>query len=132
MRGRKPYTIHLLGRYAEWLAGWYLRCKGCTVIERNFRCLAGELDILCLDRTKTLLIVEVRYKSNPNNCVSAAASITQKKQRCILLATLYYLKHQPQLSNHPIRFDVICIQGSLRFKNILWLKGAFNNHSCFD
>jgi putative endonuclease len=123
---------NLRGRYAEWLACVFLTRHACTIIMRNFLCQAGELDIISLDPTKqTLLIIEVRYRKSGNNNLGAASSITPKKQKRIILATCLFLKRNRAYQNYPCRFDAICIQDTLKIKNITWHQSAFINNSCF-
>ncbi len=67
---------------------------------------------------KTLVIVEVRYRSSASHG-GASISITPSKQRRIISATRYYLSQHPWPG--PIRFDVIAITG----EQWEWLKNAW-------
>ena len=104
----------------ERLAEAYLASKGFTLIERNFLCKAGEIDIIMLDG-EYLVFIEVRYRKN-KDFGGALASITPSKQRKLRRAAeLYLLKN---FSNTPpnCRFDAVGIEGD---DEIEWIKNAF-------
>ncbi|MCK5829395.1 MAG: YraN family protein [Methylococcales bacterium] len=114
-----PRPSHLLsGDRSEQAAYHYLIQQGLLLIEKNYRCKHGELDLIMRDG-KTLVVVEVRFR-NSNKYGSAEESITQAKQSRIIATTQHYL----QLSkiNSAIRFDVIAIS---KDDNINWIKNAF-------
>ncbi len=106
------------GAQYEELAMQFLLRKGLTLIARNYRCQAGELDLVMEERG-ALIIVEVRYRKN--NCYgSALESVTYSKQARIRTATKHYIvKHK---INQPIRFDVVAITGDAHPE---WVKNAF-------
>lgn len=54
-----------LGSWGEKVAERYIKKKGYTVIEKNFRCKLGEIDIIALDRTQ-LVFIEVKTRRNQN------------------------------------------------------------------
>ncbi len=104
----------------ERLAEAYLASKGFTLIERNFLCKAGEIDIIMQD-DEYLVFIEVRYRKN-KDFGGALASITPTKQRKLRRAAeLYLLKN---FSNTPpnCRFDAVGIEGD---DEIEWIKNAF-------
>jgi putative endonuclease len=96
----------------------YLVERGLVLLERNFRCKAGEIDLVMRDG-QTLVFVEVR-KRTPNAYGDAAASITPAKQRRLIIAAQLYL--QRYRSPPACRFDVIAIDGG----KITWLKDAIS------
>ncbi len=115
----KPKAAHLIrGEKSEQLACTYLLKQGLQVIEKNFNCRYGELDIIMRDQ-KTLVIVEVRFRKK-TNYVSALESITAKKQSRIIASTEYYL--QIKRINSAVRFDVITLSNDT---DINWIKNAF-------
>jgi len=101
----------------------HLLAQGLTLVERNYRCRAGELDLVMLDG-KTLVLVEVRYRSN-QDFGGAAASITPRKQRRIATAARHLLVTRQALRRYPARFDVIAITPGRDGARIEWLKSAF-------
>ena len=106
-------------------AAWLRRCRGITVIARNFRARTGEIDIIARD-SGHLVFIEVRARS-PSRFAGAAASVDQRKQRRILRTAQLYLQQQPELAHLPCRFDVIAIEPrqSPTESPLIWIKGAF-------
>ena len=106
------------GAQYENLALKFLLAQGLTLIERNFNCKCGELDLLMED-SGSLVIIEVRFRKN-NRYGSALESVTQTKQARIIAATEYYiLTHK---IDQPMRFDVLAITGDAP---PVWVKNAF-------
>jgi putative endonuclease len=108
------------GVQAEQLAAAHLQRHGLQLVETNYRCRFGEIDLICRDG-KTLVFVEVRLRGS-EAFGGAAASITARKQGKIVLAARHYLQH---LRDTPAcRFDVVLLRG-LRDNDIEWIKDAF-------
>lgn len=106
------------GTAAENLACQYLSQQGLNLVEKNYRCQYGELDII-MKHDKTLVIVEVRFRQS-TKYGTALETITHKKQSRIIAATQHYL--QKNNINSPIRFDAVAISASNQIK---WVKNAF-------
>ena len=113
----------LQGQAAEEAAQTYLEHQGLRLIERNFHCKMGEIDLI-MQEAATLVFVEVRFRRN-QAFGGAAASVTSSKQRKLHKTAALYLQRfnkQP-----PCRFDVIAMsvdsQGRLTCEN--WIKNAF-------
>lgn len=114
---KRPRTAKQIeGDAGEDAALAYLQRQGLRLVERNFRCKAGELDLIMQDAS-SLVFVEVR-KRKAAGFGGAAASITPAKQRRLLLAAQFYL--QRYRTPPACRFDVIAIDGD----KIEWLKNA--------
>lgn len=108
------------GAQAEQLAAAFLKLQGLQLIETNYRCRFGEIDLICRDG-RDLVFVEVRLRGS-EAFGGAAASITLRKQEKILLAARHYLQ---QLGSSPAcRFDVVLLRG-LRDNDIEWIRNAF-------
>jgi putative endonuclease len=113
------------GNAAEALAARYLESQGLLVLARNFRCRAGELDIIALDGT-ALVIAEIRQRSS-KDFGGAAASVTATKQRKVITASHVFLQRAPRWRRYPVRFDVIAIHGLPEGSpDIEWIRGAFS------
>lgn len=108
------------GDEAEGLAAAYLERQGLRVVERNYRCRQGEIDLI-MREGDTLVFVEVRLRTNPK-FGGAAESITHAKQEKILQAARHYLAGRHKLP--PCRFDAVLF-GGLDGDTIEWLKNAF-------
>jgi putative endonuclease len=106
------------GAAAEKLALEFLQRNGLQLIESNFRCRFGEIDLILHDGS-TLVFVEVRLRSS-QRFGGAAASITSAKQGRIIRAAQIYLQQQSR--EMTCRFDVVVLDGEHRIE---WIKNAF-------
>ncbi len=115
----KAQAAHLLqGIKGEQCAQAYLEKAGLRLLNKNYRCRFGELDLVMLEGA-TLVIVEVRYRKS-DRYGSAAESVTQQKQARLIAATHHYLAQARH--DGPIRFDVVAISGN---DELNWIKNAF-------
>lgn len=104
------------GKSWEDVACAYLQERGLLLVEANFRCKLGEIDLIMRDGA-TLVFVEVRQRAAGSQ-VGAAESISPAKIRKLLRAAQTYLQQLSRLP--PCRMDVIAIDGD----RIAWLKDA--------
>ncbi|UTY57262.1 YraN family protein [Massilia sp. erpn] len=104
----------LTGQASEDAALEHLLGQGLQLVERNFRCKVGELDLIMRDGS-ALVFVEVRRRAS-KRFGGAAASITPAKQQRMLRAAQFYLLRCQPLP--PCRFDVIAIDGG----ELVWLR----------
>lgn len=95
-----------VGNRGEELATAFLEQNGFVIIERNFRCKGGEVDIVAREG-KTLVFVEVKCRKTLTYGVPQLA-VTPFKQRQISKAALTWLAKNHQ-HDTPARFDVIAI-----------------------
>lgn len=109
------YKRHIIGMQGEKFATNYLLSIGYKILERNFSCKQGEIDIIAKEKQEYVFI-EVKTRQNFHYGTPAQA-VTQKKQKNIWNATKYYI-YSHHLENKYIRFDVIEIYKS---KNKLYL-----------
>ena len=117
----KPKAAHLQkGDSAEQQALAYLRQQSLQWLCSNYRCKAGELDLVMMDGP-VLVIVEVRYRKS-DQFGGALASITRKKQARIVAATQHYVIIN-KLNHCAIRFDVVAVTGATH--RLDWIKNAF-------
>lgn len=93
-----------IGRIGENLAAKYLQKSGYMIIDRNFRCKQGEIDIIA-KYGKEFVFVEVKTRTNLNYGKPAEA-VTQIKQKHIEKATQYYI-YIKNLFNAFIRLDIV-------------------------
>jgi len=100
-----------IGKLGEDLASGFLEAKGYHVLDRNYRFLKAELDIVALDMERTeLVFVEVKTRSRTGiNDPMPEASVTEQKQQLIFKAADAYV-YEKQMRTVPIRFDVIAIR----------------------
>ncbi len=95
-----------LGERGETIATAYLKGQKFTIIERNFRCKAGEVDIIARD-ANSFVFVEVKTRRNLSFGPPQLA-LTPFKQRQISKAALTWLAKK-KLFGANARFDVIAI-----------------------
>ena len=96
----------LFGREGEKVAERYLKNKGYTVVERNYRCRGGEVDLIVLDR-RVIVFVEVKTRSD-HGFGNPLEAVEPRKQRRMIHAAQLFL-HQKKLHQRDARFDVVGI-----------------------
>lgn len=101
------------------MAEEFLRGKGLQILEKNFRCRKGEIDLIARDG-RYLVFIEVKYRKNRGSGSSFAA-VGKQKQRTIIRVALFYLIRKGFRDDVPCRFDVVGIDG----EEIRWIKNAF-------
>lgn len=94
------------GAAAEALARVWLKQHGYRVLESNYRCRLGEIDIICENRG-TIVFVEVKSRTQTTFGTPAQAVNFSKQRRLRQTAQHYVIERQ--LESHPLRFDVISI-----------------------
>ncbi len=96
-----------LGKLGERLAKEYLRKKGCHILDTNFCCPYGEIDIIAQDKD-CLTFVEVKARRS-SSFGPPEEAITSKKKEKLISSSLFYLQHQ-----HPHakawRIDVLALE----------------------
>ena len=102
----------------------YLESRGLQLVERNFSCRCGEIDLVMLDE-KTLVFVEVKYRRR-NQHGGAAEQVTASKRKKLVNSALVYLSCRSQYSNYPCRFDVVAISPEAGKANINWIANAID------
>lgn len=106
---RTPAMI--TGQHNESLAEQFLLQQGLTLITRNYRCKAGEIDLVMQDGPH-LVFVEVRFRTR-RHYGSASESVTPHKQRKLIRAAeTYLLDHFAGRQLPACRFDVVAIDGA--------------------
>lgn len=100
------YFKQRIGKLGEDLAYQYLQKNNYKIIERNFTCRQGEIDIVAKDnRKKELVLIEVKTRTNfkyGNPC----EAVNKQKKKHIYYAGQYYI-YKNRIKNIPIRLDVI-------------------------
>jgi putative endonuclease len=109
------------GAQAEQSAAHFLQQHGLTLLQRNYRCRSGEIDLVMQDGA-TLVFVEVRLRSR-GDFGGAAASIDRRKQQHLIQAARHYLSNLPHTP--PCRFDAVLLQEPDGNTGVEWLKNAF-------
>jgi putative endonuclease len=94
------------GRFAEELCRWHLRLRGWRILASDWRCAAGEIDIVAR-RRGVLAVIEV--KSRPDFATGAAALLPRQRRR-IARAVEVFLAMRPELAALALRFDVMVVE----------------------
>lgn len=93
-----------LGTVYEKRVAEYLRQQGYRILEQNFRCRFGEIDVVA-KKDGYIVFVEVKYRSS-DRFGTPMAAVDFKKQRRISNTASYYLYSHHWPTNTPCRFDV--------------------------
>lgn len=97
----------------------YLESRGMQILERNFRCRTGEIDLIGRYRGY-LVFVEVKYRSSPEKG-NAAEAVDYRKQRQICRVADFYRLCHGLGEDTPVRYDVVAVTG----EKIEWIENAF-------
>ena len=109
------------GAYYEQIARDFLLDQGLVLIQSNYRCRYGEIDLIMLYKQQ-LVWVEVRMRS-AGRFITAQDSVDQKKQRKLADTALYFLANHTEYRHLHCRFDVIAF--SSKPEPPRWIKSAF-------
>lgn len=90
------------GAIGERHAAALLEARGCEVISRNWRCQAGEIDLVVVDPAGRLRFVEVRTRTGSGFGTPAESVTHDKRRRIRRLATQW-------LSDHPSGWRQVCV-----------------------
>ncbi|MEA3297960.1 MAG: YraN family protein [Chloroflexota bacterium] len=96
-----------VGRLGERLAAKFLRRRGYHIIETNFRCRGGEIDIIARQRD-CLVFIEVRTRSS-SSFGSPEESVTQAKRSKLIFTALTYISSHSKLPEQ-WRIDVVAVE----------------------
>ena len=118
MWGKRLSPKQQQGRAGEQAALAYLRRQGLKLVEANFSCGGGEIDLIMRDGD-TLVFVEVRERADADHG-GAAASIGPMKVRRIVHAAETYLQRFDEVP--ACRIDVIAIDAG----HLDWLQNAID------
>jgi len=111
-----------LGAAGEHAAERFLRARGYTIVERNYRCALGEIDLIALDgRTVVFIEVKARRDADPEAPFDA---VDARKQRRIVRAAEHYAVAR-RLDGREMRFDVVGVQSSGDALACVLLRDAF-------
>lgn len=117
-----------LGESGERDAESFLIARDLRLVERNYRCRSGEIDLIMLDPNpedaeEVLTFVEVRLRGLGAH-TNALESIDPGKQRRLISAARHFLMaHSPLWDRHPCRFDVVA--WNQESEHPTWVTNAF-------
>ena len=102
----------------EQAAGFFLEQMGYEILEYNYRCRFGEIDIIAKDGA-CLVFCEVKYRSGRGKG-SPLEAVDYRKQQTIFRCAAHYVAGMKR-GDLPCRFDVIGIEGT----SVIHIKDAF-------
>ncbi len=108
-RSENENSTRRTGTRYEDAAAAYLEGKNYRILQRNFRCRTGEVDLIARDGA-FLVFVEVKYRRTAAHG-SPLEAVGAKKQRRIAGAAMFYLSKCGISPDTPIRFDVLGLTG---------------------
>lgn len=107
------------GALAEQAAAEFLAGRGLRLIQRNYRCRFGEIDLI-MRHGSTLVFVEVRYRQD-RSFGGARESITSGKREKLLRAARHYIAAANEFP--ACRFDTVLLNGDTH--ELEWIENAF-------
>lgn len=107
------------GSHYESQVAAFLKKNGFQILEQNFRCRSGEIDLIAKDG-RYLVFVEVKYRKN-SAAGSALEAIDPKKAAQVRKIAGIYLYKKKYPENTPCRFDAAGVDGDV----ITYIKNAF-------
>lgn len=99
-----------IGTKYETIACEFLVRQGYEILERNYRCRIGEIDIIARDG-EYLVFLEVKYRAK-DGCGQAVYAVSAKKQQVISKVAAFYLLRSRMPESIPCRFDVVAVDGN--------------------
>lgn len=115
-------TRHHKGRASEEVAARYLEGQGLKILDRNFRCQLGEIDLVARDGG-TIVFVEVKSRYGTGYGLPQE-SVNRTKQKRLTMLAQWYLKTQ-KLDTRKARFDVLGIIWNDQDPQVTWITNAF-------
>ena len=112
-----------LGKKGEEVAARFLKKNGYRIIETNYRCKMGEMDIIGREKD-TLVFVEVKTRTSTTFGPPQLA-VNSSKQRQLSKVALNFLKEK-KLEDVKARFDVVAILLGPKGEEIELIKDAFD------
>jgi putative endonuclease len=109
------------GAQAEENAERFLLQHGLVILAKNYRCKAGEIDLI-MQHADTLVFIEVRLRTH-RAFANAAESVTIRKQQKIIKTAQLYLQQHQLTDKANCRFDVIAFSDNGEPE---WIKDAFS------
>ena len=103
---RRPDEPRALGSQGERAAVRYLKRRKHKIIARNYRCIAGEIDLIAADRD-TIVFVEVKTRAS-SEAQDLQEAIRPGKWKKVERAARYFLMQQAN-ADCPCRFDLVTV-----------------------
>lgn len=99
-----------LGFFGERRAARFLKRNGYRIVERNFKCKAGEIDIIA-SKGETLAFIEVKTRTSDSFGAPNEAVDNVRRRRYSNAANFYFYINHLRMDDYTVRFDIIEIFG---------------------
>lgn len=109
-----------IGSEQETAARIFLEGRGVHILEKNYRCRQGEIDLIGLDG-EYLVFFEIKYRKN-EKAGHPAEAVNWHKQRNICRVSDYYRYMKNYAADCAVRYDVVAVMP----EQICWYKNAFD------
>ena len=106
-RARLLADAKKLGRWGEKYCLKYLKGKGFRAVALNYRCKAGEIDLVVGDAGGRLIFVEVKTRASEEWAKAQDAVDRRKQERMFRVSREFCRKYK--IKDRPLRFDVVAI-----------------------
>ena len=110
------------GKKGEDLACKFIKKDKYKILEKNFSCRQGEIDIIAEDRKGVLCFVEVKARSREDYGLPVEA-VTHSKQKRLLATAFIYLENK-KIQSKDMRFDIVSVD--LKSEETQIIKNAFD------
>ena len=115
--------MNFKGRAGEEAAAVFLQKRGYRILERNFSCRYGEIDLI-VQKERIVVFVEVKERTIPGR-MDPVETVTKAKQKRIWMTAQTYMQTKiPDISIQP-RFDVIAVYKQGERRILRHLENAF-------
>jgi putative endonuclease len=127
-----------IGVWGEQLVAKWLEMQNHDLLQQNWRCRWGEIDIIAQDRvSETIIFVEVKTRSRNNWDENGLLTVDSSKQDKIITTASLFLAKYPLLADLPCRFDVALVSykkhlAQRRLSPIVWDKEAEKKDAKID
>lgn len=119
----KDLTKIIKGKEGEKIAAFFLKKNGYRIIETNYRCVLGEIDIVAYEN-RDIVFIEVKTRKSEELGYPEQA-VGRKKQKKLSQLALWYLEKN-KLTDLQARFDVVAVMISDSTNEIKLIKNAFD------
>lgn len=124
MRFKPVWSTKAVGDAAETKALTWLQRQGLNLVQRNYRCRQGEIDLIMRDG-EFLVFIEVRQRTQATHG-AASETVTLRKQRRLIMAARHFIVNHNISADQCMRFDVIGLGPHKESGAVDWIPNAFS------